>query len=201
MQPRPYLDICTCYVTPAALDLLIMLDCRQRLARGWPAMTVAEYDYGVFLTVPNELTESQAAAMPASLVELLETARRHGAELVRLDSSGDAWPDLPEYDLEPDAPPQGACAMEHRTGPATGTGEPCRWLWQLLTPDHLVAERFVQAIDVRDALACGVRCDRQAQRLGVTLNAVEDVPATQTSPFALRGPGWTVRVSRLAESP
>jgi hypothetical protein len=88
----------------------LMLDTRQalsdsteqdRLAHGWPAMTVAEYYEGWFITVPpfdDPEVLAQRSALPDDLYNVLTHAFNEGCQLVRFDADGDRLDGLPYYE-------------------------------------------------------------------------------------------------------
>jgi hypothetical protein len=70
---------------------------------GWPAMTVADYTYGWFITVPDlgqEDIARQMQAMPQDLQDVLTHAYTEGCHLIRFDTDGDAIHSLPYYEDE-----------------------------------------------------------------------------------------------------
>jgi len=62
---------------------------------GWPAMTIAPYPSGVFLTVPEH--GSSLEALPIDLARLLSTAQARGVVMIRLDAEADIDDALPAY--------------------------------------------------------------------------------------------------------
>lgn len=92
-----HLYISTGHVSSETLGLLDISTFDSRLESGWPSMTVASYDCGTIITVPEEITEKQRRSIPKDLVGVLDFAREHGASLIRFDQSADPVPGLPEY--------------------------------------------------------------------------------------------------------
>jgi hypothetical protein len=105
MTIHTYVDISTGHVSRATMELLssagaIDNPCREH---GWPAMTIAPYEYGVFITVPNLddpecCSQQQRNALPLELELILTYALRHGAQVVRLDADGDVIEGLQLFD-------------------------------------------------------------------------------------------------------
>jgi hypothetical protein len=58
--------------------------------------TVASYEYGFFISVPE--TPEYNDAVPHDLRTVLDLARQHGCTVLRLDSSGDTLEGMPTYD-------------------------------------------------------------------------------------------------------
>lgn len=101
---RQYLDLSTGHLTVATRALLEVCAQRQRDDKGgpgvndWPAMTVAAYTYGWFVTVPYEFEPHQWRALPKDLADVLSHARGNNVSLVCFDSDGDALHALPFYE-------------------------------------------------------------------------------------------------------
>lgn len=86
-----YLDLSTGHLTDETRETLGRLTAADRFYCGWPAMTVAQYDYGFFITVPDAMTEpDQMLALPDDLCNVLQFAAQLGAAVVRLDADGPA---------------------------------------------------------------------------------------------------------------
>lgn len=94
-----YIDLSTGHLTVATRSMLDRFDASDRMAVGWPAMTIAGYEYGWFISVPAfdlpDIAE-QCKALPKDLSDVLSYAYRHGAQLVRFDADGWTY-DLPTY--------------------------------------------------------------------------------------------------------
>lgn len=88
-----YLDLSTGHLTKVTMDSLSYGTGRQ----GWPAMTIASYTYGVFVSVPDFGTQD-CSGLPADLVKVLRLAAELGCELVRFDADGDVHIFLPTFD-------------------------------------------------------------------------------------------------------
>lgn len=101
MPPYIYLDISTGHLTPDTRNLLERFGASDRFDIGWPALIVAPYEYGFFVTVPDYSTPEvaeQCKNLPKDLDDVLCHAYKAGAHLVRLDADGDALYDLPHYE-------------------------------------------------------------------------------------------------------
>lgn len=94
------LEITTAHLRFESMRVLTELSAEQRMGNGWPAMTVANYQHGVFVTVPekNADTIDQLENLPDDLGDVLDHARSHGVTLVRFDSDAPQLADLPYYD-------------------------------------------------------------------------------------------------------
>jgi len=94
------LDISAHHVSQGTMKMLMKLDVETRIRQGWPAMTVAPYEHGVFMTVPEQqfLGIDALKQMPDDLHSLLSAARLIGVNLLRLDQDGAIYPHLPTYD-------------------------------------------------------------------------------------------------------
>lgn len=95
----PYLDLSTGNLRQSTVELLGTVAPRSSMELGWPAMTIANYEEGAFISVPPEISAEEAAALPPDLVQVLTYAREHNAVVVRIDcDGGDSNADLPTYD-------------------------------------------------------------------------------------------------------
>lgn len=95
------LDISAQHVSHSTMELLFNSSVENRAHDGWPAMTVAPYEAGVFMTVPEREylgTRDALKRMPEDLHTLLSAARLIGVNLLRLDEGGSIYPHLPLYD-------------------------------------------------------------------------------------------------------
>jgi hypothetical protein len=61
---------------------------------GWPAMTIAAYDRGCFVSCPDEC----GAGLPHDLLAVVRHAQRYGATVIRFDADGTTLEALPIYD-------------------------------------------------------------------------------------------------------
>lgn len=98
-----YLELSTGHLRRATLNELAGCSGAVRAPAGWPAMTIADYLYGVFVTVPDLWASdvaAQAKHMPADLLACLKHAHKQGIQLLRFDSEGDELDGLPVYDEE-----------------------------------------------------------------------------------------------------
>ncbi len=104
-----HLDLSTSHVTLETMKQLSHLgvagdcatgDCSDARiqAAGWPAMTIAAYDRGCFVSVPSFFTDEQRDAVPEDLRYVFRHAQAYGATLIRLDSDGATLEALPTYD-------------------------------------------------------------------------------------------------------
>lgn len=96
----PYLDLSTNHTTQATAALLAAISSEERCHRNWPAMTVAPYEYGCFVTVPDlvETPEERFMTLPQDLALVLLHARGLGCTVVRFDSCADVIEALPTHD-------------------------------------------------------------------------------------------------------
>lgn len=95
-----YLDLSTDHLAQETMRQLNELTAGDRLQLGWPAMTVAPYEYGAFVTVPdpNHVPLAQYGNTPTDLAAVLHYAQRLGIHLLRFDSDGDEIDNLPTHD-------------------------------------------------------------------------------------------------------
>lgn len=99
-----YLDLSTAHVSDATATLLDGFDrglCTERLRElDWPAMTIAPYDCGWFISVPDidHVDVQQFNSMPDDLRAVLTHAFEQGAMLVRFDRDADFIDGLPVYE-------------------------------------------------------------------------------------------------------
>lgn len=86
----PYLDLSTGHVSKATMDQL-----NRQGEENWPAMSIAPYTYGVFVTVPDA-SASQASLdeLPYDLRAVVRFAQGLGVPLLRFDSDGEIVPGL-----------------------------------------------------------------------------------------------------------
>lgn len=99
-----YLDLCT---NALSRPTTLMLEAYATSNRpDWPALTVANYEYGAFITVPpSDMDESGNRTdftewdyMPDDLVAVLRYATEKGATVIRFDRDTEECEDLPSYD-------------------------------------------------------------------------------------------------------
>jgi hypothetical protein len=96
-----YLDLSTGHVKQETMHTLQKLATPYWFDSSWPAMTIAGYDCGVFVTVPplNEPdVAKQAENLPPELANVLWGAFRVGAALIRFDADGEIDPTLPYFE-------------------------------------------------------------------------------------------------------
>lgn len=95
-----YLDLSTNHTTQATSDLLAVISSADRCKLEWPAMTVAPYEYGCFVTVPDlvETPNERLMTLPQDLALVLMHARAQGCTVVRFDSGADVIEGLPFHD-------------------------------------------------------------------------------------------------------
>lgn len=91
-----YLDLSTSHVTERTEQQLPQAAAGFRI--GWPALTIAPYAHGYFITVPDPLPGTDLSALPEDLAQVLAYARGLGAAVVRLDADGETTDQLPTYD-------------------------------------------------------------------------------------------------------
>lgn len=93
------LDLSTAHLERGTMRMLTELNADQRMGNGWPAMTVANYQHGVFVSVPERTAETkeQLENVPPDLGFVLGHAQNYGIALLRFDSDGDELPDLDVY--------------------------------------------------------------------------------------------------------
>lgn len=97
---KTYLDLSTGHLSRDTRNFLEKEhNSATRGAMGWPAMTIAAYEYGWFITVPDFklVSEAQMDSMPHDLGTCLLLASAEGAELLRFDADGYIDGDLPYY--------------------------------------------------------------------------------------------------------
>lgn len=100
-----YLELSTGHLTRETLDALEAANDKPAwmVREDWPAMTIANYAYGVFITVPN-LSDidvaGQVKTLPYELAGCLAHAHAKGIHLLRFDSEGDEIDGLPVFDDE-----------------------------------------------------------------------------------------------------
>jgi hypothetical protein len=96
-----YLDLSTGHLTEETFQLLQRLfqySARPPQDLGWPALTVALYEHGLFITVPPiELADvaGQTFNLPSDLRKILWYAHCEEATLIRFDADGSVDPTLP----------------------------------------------------------------------------------------------------------
>lgn len=71
----------------------------ERIRRaGWPAMTIAAYDTGVFVSVPADTNHPGLEKLPFDLLATFKVARSLNADMVRFDPDAKVFPaDLLEH--------------------------------------------------------------------------------------------------------
>lgn len=94
-----YLDLSTAHITKDTADALDMVG-NDGIVLGWPAMTIAPYEYGTFVTVPPLMPDDPGYhdRLPPDLRLVLDHARALGAYVVRFDADGDTVAELPTHD-------------------------------------------------------------------------------------------------------
>jgi hypothetical protein len=99
---KTYLDIYTAHLTRATMDLLENIAAPASFAadkihaNDWPAMSVAVYEFGVFITVPEKIEGCHN--LPDDLRDVLLFAQSQGVGMVRFDAHSDGIEDLKSYD-------------------------------------------------------------------------------------------------------
>lgn len=98
------LDLSTGHLTRRTMGLLDSFLPENHVSKleewGWPAMTIATYDHGCFVTVPehDHTSIDQREALPRDLRDVLVYAQLLGIPLLRFDSDGDVIDGLPTYE-------------------------------------------------------------------------------------------------------
>ena len=88
MPIHTYLDLSTGHLTAATRDKLDYTPHPE-----WPAMSIASYEFGWFLTVPVE----DLHLLPDDLCVVMRLAKDLGIAVVRFDADGDVHQVLPYY--------------------------------------------------------------------------------------------------------
>lgn len=86
-----YLDLSTGHVSQTTMQFIEAVQEENCLP-----MTIANYEYGAFITVPSDF-DDLPKGLPKDLKEVLEYANKQGCILVRLDKDADTTTDLPIY--------------------------------------------------------------------------------------------------------
>ena len=96
-----YLDISPVHISESTSVLLEKAAEGNTLDCKWPAMTIAGYAYGFFITIPADMTSTENVEllknMPPDIVEVLKYTNTNEHTLVRLDADGEPIEDLPSY--------------------------------------------------------------------------------------------------------
>jgi hypothetical protein len=88
-----YLDCSTGHLSKQTMELL-----DQGEESGLSFMSVAPYKYGAFVTVPGDIDDAEdVRAMPNDLAEVLAFAHGRGCQVVRFDSDGATYDELPSF--------------------------------------------------------------------------------------------------------
>jgi hypothetical protein len=85
-----YLDLATCHLTEETMQGLDNGSCC--------GITIANYEYGVFVSVPGEVSVIDALDCPADLRVALRYARAEGCDVIRFDSDAEIDPALQHFD-------------------------------------------------------------------------------------------------------
>ena len=85
-----YFDLSTAHLTRTTMNLL------DSGAHGF-LFTVAPYDFGVFVGVPDEL---DLATTPKDLLQVMRYAKMLGCAVIRFDADGDTHDELPAFDWD-----------------------------------------------------------------------------------------------------
>ena len=85
-----YLDLSTGHLTQTTVQ---ELNCDI-----FSGITVANYDYGVFVSVPGTSADIDKLTAPEDLKHVLRFAREVGCDVVRFDADGDTEAALPSFD-------------------------------------------------------------------------------------------------------
>lgn len=88
-----YLDCSTGHITKQTMELL-----EKGEESGLSFMSVAPYKYGAFVTVPDDTADpARVSAMPNDLAVVLALAHGRGCQVVRFDSDGATYDELPSF--------------------------------------------------------------------------------------------------------
>ena len=90
MSVLTYLDACTSHVSKETNDFLAGAAGENSIGQ-----TVAEYEYGYFVSVPPEAEYD--ASVPYDLRSVLDYARAKGCALLRLDADANTVDGLPTF--------------------------------------------------------------------------------------------------------
>ncbi|MPQ56265.1 hypothetical protein [Duganella sp. FT27W] len=94
-----YLDLSTGHLSQKTKELLD--EAADRQMAQWPAMTIAKYSYGYFVTVPDlgqQDVRDQATWLRADLRACLQYAHKQGIHMLRFDAEGDQVDGLEVFD-------------------------------------------------------------------------------------------------------
>ncbi len=98
------LELSTSHLDKDTMRRLETSTSQERLASGWPAMSVANYEYGVFLTVPdlaNAWVVTQLGVLGEqypNLADALTLAQSLGVTLIRFDADAPTNDNLSTFD-------------------------------------------------------------------------------------------------------
>lgn len=102
MMKLTYLDLSTGHLSKQTMELLERAGDRTQVATEtakWPAMTIAAYAHGMFVTVPDpDVSYAQYGEMPSDLADVVHHAQVNGINLLRFDSDGDWIKGLPTFE-------------------------------------------------------------------------------------------------------
>jgi hypothetical protein len=89
--PKRYLDLSTAHLTPETTALL--QDYADAiLPDGWPALTVAKYPEGFFVSIPPNIY-----GMPQDITEAMDLGALKTCEALRFDADGEKVEALTDY--------------------------------------------------------------------------------------------------------
>lgn len=97
-----YLDLATSHLTIETVMTLrdfadpVTKRVSALSAAKWPAMTIADYDEGLLISVPS--TTADISAVPLDLVAVLNFAQVLNATMIRFDSTGPEVRELQQYE-------------------------------------------------------------------------------------------------------
>lgn len=88
-----YLDLSTAHISVATREELDLINDVNNMT----GLTVAQYKYGFFISVPESAEEIDACAVkvPKDLHDILKYARKNNCDVVRLDADAERIADLP----------------------------------------------------------------------------------------------------------
>lgn len=97
-----YLDIAINHLSYATT---LMLSGNDEGRKGWPALSIGEYEYGFFVTVPpsdidaagNATEFTSWSEMPRDLEKVFRFAQKVGVMLIRFDSHAEEIEEIPAF--------------------------------------------------------------------------------------------------------
>lgn len=90
MSVMTYLDVCTSHISTETNDFLASVAGKNSIGQ-----TVAEYEFGYFVSVPPQAEYDEA--VPSDLRGVLDRARAKGCAVLRLDADAATLDGLPTF--------------------------------------------------------------------------------------------------------